>query len=85
VKRIAESCSPCVFLSTKTYIRSVWLVSKMARRGSECVWPSEWNWKATDALWSKLSRADDDWLAAWLPTRCVPGHIYPYIRTLVSI
>jgi len=25
------------------------------------------------------------WLAAWLPARCVPGHIHPYIHTLASI
>jgi len=47
VKRIAESCTPHAFLSTRTYVRASWLASKLVRE-AECSWPPEWTWRCTD-------------------------------------
>lgn len=47
VKRIADSCEPFCFLSSRSYIRASWLSSKLIR-DADCVWPSEWVWHATD-------------------------------------
>jgi len=68
VKRISSSCSPSIFLSTKSYIRAVWLIGKVIR-DERCVWP-EWPWRATDTLSTQLSPSDIEWLEAWLPSRC---------------
>lgn len=38
-------------------------------REEACAWPSGWVWHPTDTLSSKVSPADAEWLAAWLPRR----------------
>ena len=71
--RIAQSCEPVLFLSTKMYLRAQWLCS-MAVRDAECRWPAEWKWQATDgAAATPVAARDEAWLAAWLVSRCGPA------------
>ena len=73
LSRIAQSCEPVLFLSTKMYLRAQWLCS-MAVRDAECRWPADWKWQATDgAAATPVAARDEEWLAAWLVGRCAPA------------
>eukprot|EP00966_Prymnesium_polylepis_P062231 1443790-Prymnesium_polylepis.1 len=55
--RVAESCSPALFLSTKAYLRAKWAAGLVAR-SAECAWAPSWQWQASDDV-GRLSAAEE--------------------------